>query len=522
LPITFGRILKVVLFILLVGLFPLIALWKANLGQLPASVVLMPSLVTIVIILIIYGIWLAITRSFEKAALLTGVFSVFALTFGHVYNLVAQKMIFGISIGFMKLLLVYLILFITISVVLLKIGINNYSFLLYADILAGILICFNLVPIIFFYIQSSQGDSTHVTTNSNKSEGTTKSDIYYIVLDSYARDDVLSEVIGYDNSDFLIALRERGFFIPKCPYSNYDNTMDTIASVLNAQYLDALGISLKSLDVATGTKTNLILHSKIFQDFKNFGYEIVTGRGFTSSLDILTSDIYLNYKKNQGIYDELAQQQFNGLYADTTILRVLTELSRDNAEAYSWIPYWLAGNRENNVELNQAIFWFNQNNYMFDSLEKIPRTPGNYFVYAHIIAPHFPFVYRADGSFNYPPDSNDLKILNAEMITYINKQVLELVDVLQKKSSIPPIIIIQADHGLHVLTTGMDLHKILSAYYLPGTVSTRPYDTITPVNDFRLLLKDYFDPTMNLLPDTLWVKFTNDYEPVPASCDIQP
>jgi hypothetical protein len=197
-------------------------------------------------------------------------------------------------------------------------------------------------------------------------------------------------------------------------------------------------------------------------------------------------------------------------------------LSKDNAEKYSWIPYWLAGNRENNIVLREASFWFNQNNYMFDSLEELAGKPGNYFVYAHINAPHGPFVYRADGSFNYPLDTTDLKKLNIEMLTYLNKRVLELVDVLQKNSSTPPIIIIQADHGLHVLTSGLNKHKILSAYYLPGALSTPPYDTITPVNDFRLILKNYFDPNINLLPDTLWVKFTNDYEPVPASCDIQP
>ncbi len=108
------------------------------------------------------------------------------------------------------------------------------------------------------------------------------------------------------------------------------------------------------------------------------------------------------------------------------------------------------------------------------------------------------------------------------MITYINKRILKVVDALQEKSSPSPIIIIQGDHGIHKMTTGLDKHKILSAYYLPGNLSTPPYKTITPVNNFRLILRNYLDPSVQLLPDTLWVKFKNDYEPVPASCSVIP
>jgi hypothetical protein len=132
------------------------------------------------------------------------------------------------------------------------------------------------VPIISYYIQTGKEDSSFITTKSVKFNDIAKPDIYYIVLDSYSRDDILKDMIGFDNSNFLNSLRERGFFIPKCAYSNYDSTARTIASVLNLQYLDTLGVPIDFSDETHGKTTNLILHSQIIQLFKEYGYQTVT------------------------------------------------------------------------------------------------------------------------------------------------------------------------------------------------------------------------------------------------------
>ena len=99
--------------------------------------------------------------------------------------------------------------------------------------------------------------------------------------------------------------------------------------------------------------------------------------------------------------------------------------------------------------------------------------------------------------------------------------MLTLVDALIKGSDVPPIILIQADHGSRYYPFGVDKHKILSAYYLPGNVPLQPYSTITPVNDFRLIIHNYFDSSMQLLPDTLHVNGGNEYKALPSACDPQ-
>ena len=63
-------------------------------------------------------------------------------------------------------------------------------------------------------------------------------DIYYIVLDGYARADLLAEEYGYDNSSFLDSLSSQGFYVARKSRANYPWTLGSVASTLNFAYLD--------------------------------------------------------------------------------------------------------------------------------------------------------------------------------------------------------------------------------------------------------------------------------------------
>jgi hypothetical protein len=65
-------------------------------------------------------------------------------------------------------------------------------------------------------------------------------DIYYIILDEYARGDVLRQVHGFDNIRFLDALRQRGFYVAAKARSNYSQTRLSLPSSLSMDYLPAL------------------------------------------------------------------------------------------------------------------------------------------------------------------------------------------------------------------------------------------------------------------------------------------
>ena len=65
-------------------------------------------------------------------------------------------------------------------------------------------------------------------------------DIYFIVLDGYARADVLAKYYGFDNGPFLEGLRQRGFQVSEASRSNFYWTFLSIGSSLNLDYIQAL------------------------------------------------------------------------------------------------------------------------------------------------------------------------------------------------------------------------------------------------------------------------------------------
>ena len=98
--------------------------------------------------------------------------------------------------------------------------------------------------------------------------------------------------------------------------------------------------------------------------------------------------------------------------------------------------------------------------FVLNQLDNLPPVPGPKFVYAHLVAPHPPFVLNPDGSFHSTTDNSGY----TNGITYLDKRVLDLVTKIISESRQPPIIIIQGDHGMGD-TERVD---ILNAYYLPN------------------------------------------------------
>ena len=98
-------------------------------------------------------------------------------------------------------------------------------------------------------------------------------------------------------------------------------------------------------------------------------------------------------------------------------------------------------------------------------------------------------------------------------LKYLNKRLMAVIDRILAESAVPPIIVLQGDHGPASTVKGTGTHylptpeflaerfPILNAYHLPGGAAAQLYPEITPVNSFRLILNQYFDYDLPLLPD---------------------
>jgi hypothetical protein len=296
-------------------------------------------------------------------------------------------------------------------------------------------------------------------------------DMYYIILDGYGSAGVLDKYFHYDNSGFVSELKNRGFYFPGNPRSNYGMTALSLGSSLSMDYLHEDSLNMPENQVRRFVETK--------------GYRYIS---FSSMKPRLT-----NRAKSGVSWRSLFQNEFSLQLLRTTVLDPFA--LRVNFYAYTV---------RNNILTT------------FDILEQMPEQAGKKFVFAHFLCPHPPYVFKADGgspSMNFEESNLSLyrtpwddKEAYVQQARYLNTKVIEVVDTILKNSKTPPVIVIQGDHGpkltLPDLKTSADMHmRIFNAYYLPGNGRTNLYDTITPVNSFRAIFNYYFQAGLPLLED---------------------
>lgn len=324
-------------------------------------------------------------------------------------------------------------------------------------------------------------------------------DVYYIVLDGYARADVLAAVFQFDNSPFLNELAERGFYIAPDSHTNYLSTIPSLASSLNFQYLDELAAEMGPQSRNLPAMHNMIQNNRIQYFLDSLNYDsIAISSGFNNS-EVPEADYYL-------------AASLGGVNDFETLL-----LQHVPGGAYFVQPGKLLPNGLQYDPHRARI------RFAFDSLaHTVPDMKSPKFVFAHIVTPHPPFVFGAEGETiqpdyaytlsdgsHYPGTAEAYVEGYRNQIIYTNKLLLETVDEILSQSQSPPIIVIQSDHGsgaflewdrLEDNTCLKERAANFTAILAPGS-AVPFYDSITPINIFPILFNGYFDTDFALLPD---------------------
>jgi hypothetical protein len=142
------------------------------------------------------------------------------------------------------------------------------------------------------------------------------------------------------------------------------------------------------------------------------------------------------------------------------------------------------------------------------------------FVYAHIICPHPPIVFGADGepvpAFAHEPTmprpwirDEAFKRNYRRQLDFISNKAAESVQAILSKSEEPPIIVLCSDHGSefeidwdHPENSNLPERMAnFEALCLPGDTIKMVYPTMTNVNIFRVIFDYYFGANLPLLPD---------------------
>ncbi len=299
-------------------------------------------------------------------------------------------------------------------------------------------------------------------------------DIYYIILDGRTNSSTLKQKYNYDDSEFTDYLTNKGFYIPSRSRCNYSATGPSIASSLNMEYLN----DLKSSDLPEMIKNN-----EVSQFLKSRGYRYI----------FITSGVF---EKGMSRYAEVYSPLLSipGLmFSDFT-----THLIKTTALA-PFIHFITA--LTSSIPRSYVL-------YAFDALAEIPNIKEPTFVYAHILSPHPPYIFDRNGNpVSMQDNSWENKEAYLDQLIFADKKVEAVVDEILSKSNIAPIIILQGDHGpwitepLGMPNSELIRFNILNAYFLPQNGNRLLYESITPVNSFRIVFNLYFGTNYDLLED---------------------
>jgi len=490
---------------LLIAAFSVLSLASYNIQEIFLSAMFRPLIASLLLAAVVYALAYLITKDIHRAAVISSLILLCFFAYGQIYDALEDLTVSGATLFRHRTLLPALGLIALLLVFLAWRMKSPRSFTESANIISLVLLVFPLFTVTSYLVRQSianRVDRNQVAAPSAELDANAP-DVFYIILDAYGREDVLREKYGFDNSQFIRDLRNRGFYVGDCSQSNYGFTEYSLSSSLNHDYLKVLGATNNNARIA------LIKHGSVRAFFEGLGYQIIAFPTGWASTEWKDADIFYDYGDTFATLSE-----FEKLFMDTTMLRVQSDYNRSYVQD--------ATKRDaRRMRVLSAL----------DKLKLIPDKPGHKFVFAHLVIPHPPYSFGPHGefvSFNDGASVEERTKAYTDQVLFINREILKVVDEILSNSSVPPVIIIQGDHGPlpDIAFSGDEKMPILNAYYLPGEeASQKLYPTITPVNTFRIVLDSYFDQNLPLLEDVSYYAPKSDhdaFEIIPNTCQSQP
>jgi hypothetical protein len=490
----------------LFSIFPILSLFSYNVESVSFSDFLLSFMIILICGLGIVFLLRALLNDLKLAGILTALLLLFFFSYGHVYNGYlgpAAQSIFragGLVGNSLMLFSLWTFLFILAVMIIIRLRAFSDPIASFFTVAGIILIIAPGLRVLSYEMRLNQPlHHEHSQAMFVKDDDLSRPDIYYIILDGYGRADVLREYYEFDNSDFISFLKENGFFVAEQSQSNYLQTALSLSSSLNMDYLNFLSEKYGDSDDRSPA-ARLVKWNTVLRILKSFGYTIVASSTGYRLTELTEADIY--YRPLS-----LSSSNFQRLIFETSALVLLNDIRR-----IFDLPLYFPGYRRHRERILRTL----------EGMGEISKIPGPKFVFTHLIAPHPPFIFDAQGEFIQPDKpfnildgsaySGDLEEYTngyRQQLIFVNSQMKKIIGEVLNNSEEPPVIIIQGDHGPGSRFEWNSPDKdglterfgILNAYYLPGINQSKLYEEITPVNSFRLVFNEYFGANYTLLPD---------------------
>ncbi|HVK47988.1 MAG TPA: sulfatase-like hydrolase/transferase [Pseudobacter sp.] len=436
---------------------------------------------------LVFLIFRILLKDARKAGLMTLYCMSFFLFFGAVFDFIKAyspwKFFYKYSVLCTGFLLTAIILFIRLR----KIKTDPVRAVFFFNILFALFILLDLCSLLMKQPWKRVNHSLSATATSNNN---VRPDIFVLLFDEYASSLSLKQHYHFDNSATDSFLVGQGFHLLPNSKSNYPNTVPSLASCLNMDYLPPVRTDRPVSREDVQRWSDMIRNNEVMAFLSKKGYEI-------------RNHSFFDFKGHPA---PVSQRWFS---TDTKLITEETLLSRICVE-FGWfirqyeflrkiLPVTSYKEQEQNNDKCIA-------GVMKESQER-SNTPR--FVYGHFLIPHFP--YYKDKNGNSRPDS----IVNAvhleqlpplpyylEYVQYANIELRKIVSSIRRNNP-DAIIIFMSDHGYrwHI----RDLREVYyaqNAIYLPSGDYSKFYDSVTHVNQFRVIFNTMFGDKFPLLKDS--------------------
>ncbi len=318
-----------------------------------------------------------------------------------------------------------------------------------------------------------------------------KPDIYFLLFDEYTNSISLKNIFGFDNSNFDSTLVANRFYLARHSTSNYFRTVASMASTLNMDYLEEMNNNKEMTRDDVLRCFTRIRESRVAKFLELNGYQVVN----LSIFDLAGNPAPVN----QGFLPTRTRMITEGT--------LFSRLARD----FEW---WITmhGSIAHFFPVHTVAKQDANNQYLLQQVKEAAsvKQPQPRFIYSHFMLPHLPFFRDRYG--NKRPDS----VLSAEALSwkppassyleyvlYTNEEIKKLVSTIHQQTDSSAVMIVMSDHGFRDLDDA-PLFSNLNAIYLPGQRYGQFYDSISNVNQFRVLFNTLFDQHFPLQKDTSW------------------
>jgi hypothetical protein len=325
-------------------------------------------------------------------------------------------------------------------------------------------------------------------------------DIYLIVLDRYGSDWSISHRFGIAGDALPDWLTSQGFQVVPGARANYRATDFSLASMLSMRMLDEYSTRPGR---ASGDRTyarSRLERPEVAAFLQANGYSYYQlGSWYGPTQTNQLADVTLTWNEDT---------EFEAVLRESTLLPLVDR----------WLGRQEGEGDEYRDDARAAI------GFQFRQLQRLPSVPGRKFVFAHVLLPHPPYVFDADGDVVVKATAETVpeRDLFRDQLAYTDSQVRATVEaLLAGPDASDPIVVIMGDEG-PFLCRNVDCvddsarrlgirFGALGAYYLPDQPAGFFPDDHSHVNTFRAILSAYFGAELPPLPDRSYDWPDNDH-----------